>query len=153
WQAETSGMTERRPMARRRRPGIGIALGLAALSAPALATAFATAQSGDPELDGYLKGTPDDTVTRLQKGIDDGRVTLRYDGDRGYLPAVLRALSISPSSQMLVFSKTSFQRDLISPRNPRALYFNDDVYVGWVPGGEVVEISTADPGLGGVFYT
>jgi hypothetical protein len=135
------------------RQGLVLAAGLAALSLPALATAFAPAQSGDPELDEYLKATPDDTITRLQKDVDAGRVTLKYDGERGYLPAVLRALNISPASQNLVFSKTSFQRDRISRRNPRALYFNDDVYVGWVPGGDVVEISTADPKLGGVFYT
>jgi hypothetical protein len=54
---------------------------------------------------------------------------------------------------MLVFSKTSFQRERISPRTPRALYFNDDVYVGFIPGAPLMEISTADPALGGVFYT
>jgi hypothetical protein len=137
----------------RRRQGLSLAAGLVALSLPALATAFAPAQSGDPALDDYLKATPDDTITRLQTEIDAGRVTLKYDGERGYLPAVLKALNISPSTQNLVFSKTSFQRDLISRRNPRALYFNDEVYVGYVPGGEVVEISTADPRLGAVFYT
>ena len=33
------------------------------------------------------------------------------------------------------------------------MYFNDDVYVGWVQNGDVVEISAADPQLGAVFYT
>src|SRR5580765_669001 len=54
---------------------------------------------------------------------------------------------------MLVFSKTSFQRDRISPKTPRALFFNDDIYVGFIPGSPLMEISTADPKLGGVFYT
>src|SRR5688572_14478216 len=54
---------------------------------------------------------------------------------------------------MLVFSKTSFQRERISPRTPRALFFNDDVYVGFIPGSPLMEVSTADPKLGGVFYT
>ena len=54
---------------------------------------------------------------------------------------------------MLVFSKTSFQRNRIGPRTPRALYFNDDVYVGYCQGGDVLEISAVDPQLGAVFYT
>jgi hypothetical protein len=145
-------MTERQSKNKWRR-GFGIAGALAVLSLPALATALVPVRVNDPELDFYLKATPDDPITRLQKEIDAGRITLRYDGERGYLPALLKALNIAPSSQTLVFSKTSFQRDRISRRNPRALYFNDEVYVGWVPGGDVLEISTADPRLGGVFYT
>jgi hypothetical protein len=54
---------------------------------------------------------------------------------------------------MLVFSKTSFQLRKISPQRPRAIYFNDNVYVGWVQNGDVVEISAVDPQLGGVYYT
>ena len=57
------------------------------------------------------------------------------------------------SSQVLVFSKTSLQVSRISPRTPRAVYFNDDVYVGWVQRGGVVELSAADPVLGGTFYS
>jgi len=64
---------------------------------------------------------------------------------------VLRALDVPVSSQVLVFSKTSLQRDLISPRTPRAIYFNDSVYVGWVPGGDI-EVASIDPTLGAVFY-
>lgn len=126
---------------------------LLALSLPALATALAPAQTNDPTLNYYLNTSPDDPVTRLQKDLDAGRIRFKYDGERGYLPALLNALNVPVSSQTLVFSKTSFQRDRISPRNPRALYFNDEVYVGWVPGGDMLEISTADPKLGGVFYT
>lgn len=40
---------------------------------------------------------------------------------------------------------------LISPANPRALYFNEDVYVGFIPGGKI-EILSLDPELGGIFY-
>src|SRR5262249_8072545 len=64
-----------------------------------------------------------------------------------------RELGVSTNSQMLVFSKTSFQRERISPKNPRAVFFNDSVYVGYVPGAPVLEVSAADPKLGGVFYT
>ena len=78
---------------------------------------------------------------------------LRFEDEHGYLKSFLAALDIPPSSQALVLSKTSFQLRRISPRSPRALYFNDDVYVGWVQGGEVMEISAVDPQLGAVFYT
>jgi hypothetical protein len=53
---------------------------------------------------------------------------------------------------LLVFSKTSLQRSHISPKRPRALYFNDDVYIGFIPGAPLLEVSVADPKLGGVFY-
>jgi hypothetical protein len=69
------------------------------------------------------------------------------------LPSLLKALEIDQDTQLLVFSKTSFQLRLISPQTPRALYFNDDVYVGYVPGGDVVEISVADTRQGAIFYT
>jgi hypothetical protein len=74
-------------------------------------------------------------------------------GPLGYLPALLEALRISPDSQALVFSKTSFQSQKISPRNPRAIYFSDSVAVGYVPGGEVMELASFDPKQGIVFYT
>jgi hypothetical protein len=54
---------------------------------------------------------------------------------------------------MLVFSKTSLQRTIISPANPRALYYNDNVYIGYIPGAPRMEVSAVDPKLGGVFYT
>ncbi|OYV81484.1 MAG: hypothetical protein B7Z73_18040, partial [Planctomycetia bacterium 21-64-5] len=40
-----------------------------------------------------------------------------------------------------------------SRRTPRAVYFNDDTYVGFCQQGEVVEVSTTDPRQGAVFYT
>jgi len=94
-----------------------------------------------------------DPIVRLQGGIDRGEVKLSYDSRWGYLPSLLEALEIPRSSQVLVFSKTSAQFRLISPSSPRAIYFNDDVYVGWVRGSHIMEISVADPGGGGVFYT
>ena len=91
-------------------------------------------------------------VSRLQQQLDDGTVRLQQDRGHGYLPAVLKALNIPVSSQVLVFSKTSFQRDRISPYTPRAVYFSDDSYVAGVQDGDVLELSTAEPQLGGVFY-
>jgi hypothetical protein len=96
---------------------------------------------------------PDDLVARLQKQINSGQIALQHDSRRGYLPAVLKALRVPVSSQTLVFSKTSFQRERISPWQPRALYFNDDIYLSWVPGGMVLEVAAIDRRLGAVFYT
>jgi hypothetical protein len=101
----------------------------------------------------YTQSVPNNVVSRLQQRIDGGEATLTYDSQRGWLPAVLEQLGISPSSQTLVFSKTSLQRQRIAPRRPRALYFGDDAYVGYCQNGEVMEISAVDSQLGPVFYT
>jgi hypothetical protein len=100
----------------------------------------------------YLSRPTRDPIALLQKRIDAGQVTLPYYERHGYLRAVLNALKIPAESQTLVFSKTSFQRERIAPGTPRALYFNDQTYIGWVQGGGVLEISTVDPELGAVFY-
>jgi hypothetical protein len=89
----------------------------------------------------------------LQRQIERGEATLSYDPKLGYLPSLLDRLGINADSQVLVFSKTSFQQALISPKNPRAIFFNDDVAIGAVPAGRVFEISALDPTRGVVFYT
>ena len=94
-----------------------------------------------------------DPVALLQKRLTDGAVKLRFDPVRGYLPALLEALRIPSSSQVLVFSKTSSQSEQTSPRTPRAIYFADDVSVGWVPGGPVIDLAAVDPRRGPIFYT
>jgi len=99
----------------------------------------------------YHTAPVNDPVARLQKAIAEGDVKLEFDKQHGYLRSVLESLEISPSSQMLVFSKTSFQRKRISPSTPRALYFNDDAYVGWVQNGTVIEVSSVDARQGTIF--
>ena len=101
----------------------------------------------------YPTRLPDDAVTRLQKQMDSGAVTLNYDPRYSYLPSLLKHLGIHSDSQMLVFSKTSFQAPKISPKSPRALYFSDNVAVGYVPQGEVMEVMATDPRQGVQFYT
>ncbi len=101
----------------------------------------------------YHETQASDPVALLQARLERGETKLAFDKKCGYLPAVLQALGIPESSQMLVFSKTSFQLRRISPSQPRAVYFNDDTYIGWVQDGDVVEVSSVDPKLGGVFYT
>jgi len=93
-----------------------------------------------------------DPVANLQKRLESGEVTLKYDSQHGYLKSVLEQLSIPVSSQTLVFSKTSFQYKKISPQAPRALYFNDDVYVGQVHDGKVLEFVSFDAKQGAIFY-
>ena len=68
------------------------------------------------------------------------------------LKTLLDMLSIPQESQMLVFLSGSLQGQRINKGNPRALYFNDSVSVGWVRGG-FIEIAAQDPTQGTVFYT
>jgi hypothetical protein len=101
----------------------------------------------------YSSTAPHDAATKLNEGLTQGTTTLARDPNRGYLESLLKALGISPSSQILVFSKTSFQPKHISPSRPRAIYFNDDTYVGYVPGAALIEVASSDPKLGTTFYT
>src|SRR5258708_5125476 len=80
----------------------------------------------------YLKATTDDPVARLQRRIERGEAELGFDERRGWLPSLLDQLAVPRESQVLVFSKTSFQRAKISPNTPRALYFNDETYMLFV---------------------
>jgi hypothetical protein len=109
---------------------------------------------GNLSLDRYQKAAFDDPVARLDRKLAAGTVKLAFhEGVLGYLPSLLEQLDINADSQALVFSKTSFQAQRIGPRNPRAIYFNDTVAVGFVPGGEGMEIAALDPREGMVFYT
>ena len=94
----------------------------------------------------------DDRITRLARDLATGKVVLSPTAD-GYLPSLLRALDVNPDSQTMVFSKTSFQAARIEPRNPRALYFNDDVMVGFVRGSDLLEVAALDPQQGVIFYS
>lgn len=99
----------------------------------------------------YRQRTPQDRFTQMKDAFESGRMALDRSSEKAFVLSVLKSLEISPHSQMLVFSTTSLQLSLISPSNPRALYFNEDVYLGYVPGGRI-EIVSLDPELGAVFY-
>lgn len=102
----------------------------------------------------YASETGGDPVARLAKKIDDGKAELDYaPRGLGYLPALMKELDINVDSQVLVFSKTSIQTEHISPRTPRAIYFNDGVSVGFVRDGAVLEISSLDARQGVKFYS
>ena len=101
----------------------------------------------------YREATPDNSVSRLQQQLDAGQKTFEFEAEFGYLKSLLDALDVPIESQMLVFSKTSLQQRRISPKTPRAIYFSDDVYVGYCQSGDVLELSAVDAQLGAVFYT
>ncbi len=108
--------------------------------------------AADPAI-AYATAPVDNAISRLNGRLRDGSTTLQFDAAVGYLKSVLEALDIPVDSQMLVFSKTSFQAPKISPQNPRALYFNDAVSIGWVRHGDLLEAIVQDPKQGAVFYT
>src|SRR5262249_11468643 len=97
-------------------------------------------------------GLAADPIEDLQKKLNSGLATLEFDGERGYLASLLKNLDVPISSQTLVFSKTSLQSEGISPASPRAMYFNDDVYVAWVQGTSLIEIASIDPQSGSFFH-
>ena len=115
----------------------------------------ARAAEWEPDLDSephrYFQRTAVDRFSRRIPELAEGRLPLDRSSERAFLKSLLRALDIPESSQLLVFSNTSLQLSLINPDNPRALYFSDDLYLGYVPGGKI-EVATIDAELGAVFY-
>ena len=101
----------------------------------------------------YERTPTHNALARLQQRLQSGEVKLTYSEPRGYLDSLLAALGIDPSSQALVYSKTSLQTGSISAATPRALYFDSDTYVGFVQGSGNLELGTMDSELGQVFYT
>jgi hypothetical protein len=91
-------------------------------------------------------------IWRLQQKLNSGEIKLQWEARGGYLRSLLRALEIDVSSQTLVFSKTSLQIAHISESTPRALYFNEDTYVAYVHGSDLLEIAAADANVGIVFF-
>lgn len=140
----------------RSRQPAGVSVAVFVLTAIALGISgpsrSACGQDFDKPPINYESAAASNRITELQARLDAGRERFEYDDHFGYLRAVLKALDVPVSSQSLVFSKTSFQRHRIAPRTPRALYFNDEVYVGFCQQGDVVEISAVDPQLGTVYY-
>src|SRR5262245_58155401 len=123
-----------------------------AIAAACSSRALAIDEFEQPPIE-YSASTPQNCVSELQTALESGAASLAYEPQQGYLRDLLKQLKIDPTSQVLVFSKTSKQRSRISPRTPRAIYFNDDVYVGYCHNGEIMEVAVADPSLGAVFYS
>ena len=139
------------------RPAFTLAVSVCALAAWFALTAADLYQDNlrlDHPAIRYDQAPVSDRAASLNQKLDRGELKLDYrEGGLGYLPSLLEQLGVDPDSQALVFSKTSFQAGKISPRNPRAIYFNDEVAVGWVRGGDGLEIAALDPKQGIIFYT
>jgi hypothetical protein len=94
-----------------------------------------------------------DPISRFNRQLEAGKAKLEYASKWGYLGSMLKQLDIHPDTQILVFSKTSFQQDLISAAKPRALYFNDDIVIGAVQDAQVFEAVALDPTEGLQFFS
>jgi hypothetical protein len=101
----------------------------------------------------YTEGAVDNALADLNRRLDEGTAALAFEGRSGYLRSVLDALGMPVESQVLVFSPTSFQEDYIDFDNPRAVFFRDDVALGWVRGADVLELAAQDRRQGTVFYS
>src|SRR4051812_10067867 len=102
---------------------------------------------------GYYTSPTHDLAAKLGSDIESGAARLPFDESSGYLRPVLDALKVPVESQMLVMSKTGVQGLYTGPSNPRAIYFNDAVTVGYIRGAPLLEIAVHDPRQGVVFYT
>lgn len=101
----------------------------------------------------YTDGPVDNTIADLNARLETGDAVLTFGGPNGYLTSVLETLNVPTESQLLVFSPTSFQEEFVRFDNPRAIFFADDVAVGWVRGAEVLELAAQDRQQGTIFYT
>jgi len=101
----------------------------------------------------YFDRPATDPAAALSRRLRDGEVRLRVDDTFGYLPAILEALNVPIDSQILTYGRNSIQALQITPKNPRAIYFNDSVTVGYIHGADFIEIASHDPQQGTVFYT
>ncbi|MBI3399841.1 MAG: hypothetical protein HY048_00350 [Acidobacteria bacterium] len=102
---------------------------------------------------GYYTRPTHDLVAELKRAVDDGTAPLEFGDATGYLRPVLEALHVPVESQMLVMSKTGVQGLYTGPSNPRAIYFNDAVTVGYIKGAPLLEFAVHDPEQGVIFYT
>ena len=142
------------------RPRTFVTLGAALLAALVWASGSA-AQRG-----GMFQGSIEDPAIAYTQGARSAtrwRISTRSSltapfgsastGARGYLTSALDALNLPADSQLLLFLQTSLQAKRIGPANPRALFFNDRVALGWVRDGDVIEVAAHDATQGTVFYT
>lgn len=120
---------------------------------PAVAADNSDRAGFDEEMRGYKTTAASGAIAALDRQLEHGEVKLVHEKAHGYLLSLLRELKIPAASQLLVASKTSPNKAVISPKNPRALYFNDQVNIAYVPSADLIELAAADPELGVVFYT
>lgn len=97
---------------------------------------------------------PSNIIEALQQRLDKGQTKLTFaDDGHGYLKSVLAALDVPQDSQVLSFTRSSLQYDKISPQHPRTIYFGDDLAVGAVHDGKLLEFLVNDRSGKLAFYT
>jgi hypothetical protein len=101
----------------------------------------------------YSTAPLNNAVADLNAKLQTGALQLTFDGRGGFLRSALDALQIPVDSQLLVFSRASLQGKQINEQNPRAVFFNDRVALGWVRDGDLLEVAAHDESAGVVFYT
>ena len=101
----------------------------------------------------YRTADTDTVVDRLNVKLRDGSAKLVYDDKTGYIKSVLQLLDVPVESQVMVYTRTSLQAQHIRMDNPRAIYFNDTVSVGYIRGAGLIEVVAQDANMGSVFYT
>ena len=101
----------------------------------------------------YSTAPLNNVVVDVNRKLQDGDLQFTFDSRSGFLRSALEALQLPVDSQLLVFSRLSLQGKRIGEQNPRALFFNDRVALGWVRGGDVLEVAAHDESDGVVFYT
>jgi hypothetical protein len=128
---------------------------IAAAAAPLLfAQVYKTPLNADHPAVRYSDTASHNPLHALAGDIAAGKVAIASAAvSRAALSVLLERLTISPDSQMLVFSKTSNQAAKISPDHPRAIFFNDAAVVAYVPGSAAIELAALDAVRGTVFYT
>ena len=106
----------------------------------------------DPAI-AYATRPLDNAVADVNRRLADGSLKFSFDSRNGFLNSALEALKLPIDSQLLVFSRGSLQGRRIDEQNPRALFFNDRVALGWVREGDFLEVAATDATAGVVFYT
>ena len=91
-------------------------------------------------------------IWRLQQKLKSGEVKLEWEPQVGLPAFPAQGAGIDASSQTMVFSKTSLQTTKISEQTPRAIYYNEDTYVGYVQHSELLEFTAVDANVGVVFF-
>jgi hypothetical protein len=127
------------------------AVTLILLLSPIITSAETTFPNFSEPPHNYWQQEPKDLFTKIKSDLGSGRLKFDTSSEKAFVTGILKALDIPVSSQLLVFSTTSLQLRLINYRNPRALYFNEEIYLGWVPNGKI-EVISIDPDIGGVFH-
>lgn len=141
------------------RPRSFLAVGVGVFAAAVVSSPIDAQRAGafrgstdDPAIK-YATAPLNNLVADVNTQILNGTIRLTFEGRGGYLRSALEALQLPVDSQLLVFSRASLQGKQISEQNPRAVFFNDRVALGWVRGGDLIEVAAHDKTAGVVFYT